>query len=96
MSLRASADWPNKSCPTADDLLEHLDHFDLSPLDERVLEKGIELVNHHALRAADAIHLAAAILLARDLGRRQMRFTTVDTEQAKAASAEGLRVIRLD
>jgi predicted nucleic acid-binding protein len=75
---------------------EHLDHFDLSPIDERVLEKGINLVDRHALRAGDAIQLAAAVLLSKDLGRRQMRFATVDAEQAKAASSEGLKVIRLD
>lgn len=75
---------------------DHLSHFDLSPIDERILDKGIELVDRHALRAGDAIHLSAAVLLARELGRRQMRFATVDAEQAEAASAEGIKVIRLD
>lgn len=74
---------------------EHLEYFDLSPIDDRVLEKGIALVERHALRAGDAIHLAAAILLSKEVGRRQLRFATVDSEQGNAATAEGLKVIRL-
>ena len=74
---------------------QHLEHFDLSPIDDRVLDNGVALVERHALRASDAIHLAAAILLSKDLGRRHLRFTTVDAEQGIAAVAEGLNVIRL-
>jgi predicted nucleic acid-binding protein len=74
---------------------EHLAHFDLSPIGERVLDRGIALIKRHALRAGDAIHLASAILLSKDLGRRQLRFATVDAEQGAAAAAEGLKIIRL-
>ena len=77
-------------------LNEHLDHFDLSPIDTRALEKAIALVDRHSLRAGDALHLAAAVLLAKELGRRQFRFATTDGEQAQAARAEGMKVIRLD
>lgn len=73
----------------------HVDHFDLQPVDAAVLERGIALVERHAIRAGDAIHLASAVLLSRDLGRRNVRFASADREQANAASAEGLKVIGL-
>ena len=72
-----------------------LERFDLSPIDERVLERGTELVERHALRAGDAIHLAAAVLLSKEFGRRQLRFATVDADQGEAAVAEWLKVILL-
>ena len=78
-----------------DILSQHIKHFDLSPVDGRVLETGEHLVDRHALRAGDALHLSAAILLAKDLGRRQFRFLTADTEQADAAKVENLKVILL-
>jgi predicted nucleic acid-binding protein len=74
----------------------HLAYFDLSPVDDRVLDAAILLIERYALRAADALHLAAAVLLSRDIGRRQLRFATLDAEQAAAATAAGLRVLRLD
>ena len=74
---------------------EHLKHFDLSPIDDRVLGAGMLLVERHALRAADALHLGAALLLSRELGRRQFRFATLDREQAEAARAERLKVLLL-
>ncbi len=73
----------------------HLDTFDLLPLDRPLLDLGSRLVVRHALRAADAIHLAAALLLARDLGRRTLHFATADAEQASAAAGERLKVLRL-
>ena len=76
-------------------LIQHLEHFDLSPIDDRVLATGIELIERHALRAADALHLAAALLLSKELGRRQFRFATLDHEQADAAGAEHLKVVLL-
>ncbi|MBI3858187.1 MAG: type II toxin-antitoxin system VapC family toxin [Planctomycetes bacterium] len=77
-------------------LLEgHLRHFSLVPLDEGVLRAAEGLLDRHPLRAADALHLSSAILLARELDRRQFRFVTADGEQLSAAKAEGLRVISL-
>jgi uncharacterized protein len=73
-----------------------LDYFNLAPVDDRALEKALELIDRHALRAADAIHIAAALLLSKAIGRRQLRFATVDVEQAQAVSAEGLKAIRLE
>lgn len=74
---------------------DHLTHFHLVLLGEAQLDKSVVLIKRHALRAADAIHLAAAMLLARDLGRRSLRFTTADALQAKAAREEGLQVTEL-
>jgi predicted nucleic acid-binding protein len=53
------------------------------------------MVERHALRAGDALHLASAIVLTKELGRRQFRFVTADTEQADAAKAENLKVVAL-
>lgn len=76
-------------------LEEHLRHFDLIPMDERLVELGTKLVQKHRLRAGDALHLAAAVRLARELGRRRLQFASADDEQADAAEAEGIRIFRL-
>lgn len=76
-------------------LSEHLGWVGLIGLDDSQVERATELVRKHALRGADAIHLAAAVQMARDLGTMRLRFVTADGEQAKAARAEGLRVIEL-
>ena len=73
----------------------HLKHFDLLPVDQAQLELAVKLVCKHRLRSADAIHLAGALLLARDLGRARLRFATADIPQAAAARAEGLKVVEL-
>ena len=72
----------------------HLEHFDLVPLDQAQVDRASRLVERHALRAADALHLAAALVLARELGRRSLRFLSADVEQEQAAKAEGLRLIQ--
>lgn len=72
---------------------EFLSYFTLSRVDEPVLERAIRLIDLHALRAADAIHVSSALLLQKELGRRQFHFATLDAEQAAAAKAEGLKVL---
>jgi len=74
---------------------DHLKHFDLAPIDDLQIERAIRLIRTHGLRAADALHLAAALLVARTLGRRPLRFATADREQAAAARKEGLKVIEI-
>ncbi len=76
-------------------LSQHLKTFDLSPIDERVLETGERLVERHGLRAVDALHVSTALLLSKDLGRRQFRFLTADGDQAHAAKRENLKVVLL-
>jgi predicted nucleic acid-binding protein len=74
---------------------EHLAYFDLVTIDEEHLKVTSRLIRSHFLRAADALHLASAILLARGLGKRRMPFLTADAEQARAARAEKLKVFEV-
>jgi len=74
---------------------DHLADFDLLPIDPVLLDLAGRLVIKHALRAADALHLATAVSVARILGRRKFHFATADVEQADAAAAEQLKTIRL-
>ena len=73
----------------------HLKDFDLYPVDDGLLDRAVVLIRRRALRSADAIHLAGAVRIARDLPRAPIRFVTADTEQARPARAAGLRLIRL-
>jgi predicted nucleic acid-binding protein len=93
--VRRLGDDKRKAKAILDKMEEHLRHFVLVPLGEEVLEKAAAMAWAHRLRAADAIHVAAARNLARDLGRASFRVATSDIEQAAAARAEGLRVIDL-
>jgi predicted nucleic acid-binding protein len=52
-----------------------------------------DLVERHPLRTLDAIHLAAALELARALEQGTVTFITYDERQREAALAEGLRVL---
>jgi predicted nucleic acid-binding protein len=56
-----------------------------------VREQAIRLVRVHALRSADALQLAAAIVAA-EFQPRALDFITLDTRLAEAADAEGFRV----
>jgi predicted nucleic acid-binding protein len=57
------------------------------------LGEAERIVVRRGLRAADAITVAGAVLACRRIAR--MPLVTADDEQAAAARAEGLRVIRL-
>ena len=57
-----------------------------------VREHAMRMVRVHPLRAADALHLAAA-LVASDFDPGTLDFVTLDSRQAEAAEAEGFRVI---
>jgi predicted nucleic acid-binding protein len=74
---------------------DHLKHFDLVPLDQAHMESAVRLIRKHGLRAADALHLAAALMLSREMGRARFRFATSDALQGRAARAEGLKVLEL-
>ena len=52
-----------------------------------------ELAITHALRALDAIHLAAAVALLRHVDAAPVVFTAFDVRLARAARAEGFRVL---
>lgn len=58
---------------------------------ERVRDQAVRLLRLHALRAADALQLAAAIVLA-DFEPKTLPFVTLDEQQAAAARREGFEV----
>jgi predicted nucleic acid-binding protein len=59
---------------------------------ELVRDRAERLLAQHALRAADALQLAAALVLTRDRPRGR-DFVTADGALALAAAAEGFRVL---
>lgn len=78
------------------DLLErHREGMNLVPFLEEHVESALRLARRYALRGADAVHLATALQVFRECGRRNFRFVTADAEQLAAARAEGLRVLGL-
>ena len=55
----------------------------------------MDLAERRGLRGYDAVHLAAALVVAaaqRDVGRPPLTFVSADTAQRQAAAAEGLPV----
>ncbi len=65
--------------------------YQVAELSESTWELAQQLLFRHALRAGDAIHLAAAILAA-PAALGELIFWTADRRQAEAAQAEGLQV----
>ena len=60
-----------------------------------VIERAMQLVRQHGLRGYDAVHVAAALELDRDLradGSTPLIFISADQDQLRAASAHGLAV----
>jgi len=74
------------------DVRSALAEFDLLPADIAQAELAARFGVEYGLRGADALHVAAGFLLARELGRG-VRFVTSDLHQASAARSEKLRVI---
>lgn len=62
------------------------------PLTEEVRGRAVELLRRHPLRAADALHLASALLWAGDTPDGH-EFVTFDRRLASAARAEGFVVL---
>jgi predicted nucleic acid-binding protein len=59
---------------------------------ELVRERAERLLEHHELRAADALQLAAALVLSQEHPRRR-DFVTADRVLARAATREGFQVL---
>jgi predicted nucleic acid-binding protein len=59
---------------------------------ERVRDQAMRLLRLHALRAADALQLAAAIVLA-DFDPKTLPFVTLDRHLGAAARREGFEVL---
>ena len=62
------------------------------PASDELRNHALRTVRVHPLRAADAMHLAAA-LIASDFSPGALEFVTFDERQARAAELEGFRVI---
>jgi len=60
------------------------------------MDVAAEIVERHRLRPADAIQLAAALRLKAAQPAPELHFVSTDTEQCRAAEAEGLYVVRPD
>ena len=65
------------------------------PAQEDVRAHAARLLRTHRLRAADALHVAAAIVAA-DSKPRGLAFVTLDVRQADAAEREGFPVVSAD
>ena len=62
---------------------------------EATAERAMDLAERHGLRGYDAVHLAAALVVAdarQPLGLPTITFVSADAGQCQAASAEGLQV----
>ena len=62
---------------------------------ERVRDQATRLLRLHPLRAADALQLGAALVLA-DFEPRTLPFVTLDAQLGAAAGREGFEVLGLD
>jgi len=62
---------------------------------EETAQRAMDLAERHGLRGYDAVHLAAALLIAETrepLGLATLTFVSADAAQSQVASAEGLLV----
>lgn len=57
-----------------------------------ILREAERILGMHALRASDALHVATALDMSRDLRGNTVVFVTGDRRQAEVARAEGLEV----
>jgi len=64
---------------------------EVAPTD-RVRDQAMRLLRLHTLRAADALQLAAALVLA-DFDPKTLPFVTLDARLAAAAEREGFQVV---
>ena len=70
--------------------------FILYPVDSRMLDLACDMVHRHALRAYDAVHLAACLFLLRLYARDDLTFVSADRHLLTAARSEGLAVVNPD
>ena len=70
--------------------------FFLYPIDARMLELACDLVHRYALRAYDAVHLAACLFILRLYARDDLTFVSADRRLLTAARSEGLEVLNPD
>ena len=75
------------------DLDQDWDDYFIVDVSESVVKAAGVLAEGHALRGADAIHLASAVTLSRQAGE-SVTFLCFDGRLAAAAAKEGLRIVR--
>ena len=63
------------------------------PVDDQTLDLACALVHRYALRAYDAVQLAACLFLLRLSARDDLTFISADRRLLNAARAEGLTVL---
>ena len=63
------------------------------PVDDQTLDLACALVHRHALRAYDAVQLAACLFLLRLRSRDDLTFVSADRRLLTAARSEGLAVL---
>ena len=63
------------------------------PVDDQTLDLACALVHRYALRAYDAVHLAACLFLLRLGARDDLTFISADRRLLTAARSEGLAVL---
>lgn len=69
--------------------------YQVVALPDAALDEGEQLLFRHSLRAYDAVHLAAALIVARAAPSLHLEFWTADRQQAAAARVEKLPVTLL-
>ncbi len=78
------------------ELLEQLwsTAFEIAP-SERVRQRAERLLGTHSLRAADALHLAAALICVQEMPQLA-GFVSLDERLRAAAGQEGFKVLPID
>lgn len=70
-------------------LMEDVAHIDIVQLHDEVVAGAVGLLEQNDLRAADAVHVAAA------LAWRTDRFVSADRSQLQAAAGQGLETVEV-
>lgn len=68
------------------------DQYQVVAMTDEAYNQAERILFRSTLRALDAIHIGTALVVAAQLPRLGLEFWTADTQQARAASAEGLTV----
>ena len=66
------------------------------PVDDQTLDFACDLVLRHALRAYDAVQLAACLFILRLSARDDLTFVSADRRLLTAARSEGLEILNPD
>jgi len=71
---------------------EVAESFDIVELDELVMDRAVAMARQYALRGADAIQLACALLIHEQIQQSEFLLLSSDTELNAAALAAGIKV----